>query len=106
MGAHAKRQRSDAAEGQPRVKGTWCGAEGVGLVADTVDQLSRAGDDSAYRVAMAGEVLGRGMEDEVSSIFERPEDRRGQERVVNDEGEVRLTCDRGQRADIGEVHVG
>ncbi len=56
-------------------------------------------DDAAHRVAVAGEELGRRMDDDVGAPFERPAEIGRGQRVVDDERDAGLVGDRGDRLD-------
>ena len=83
----AQRQRPDAAQDEERRERAGRLAERVRLLADRVEQALRARDHARDGVAVPGQVLRRGVEDEVRAVLDRPQERRAEERVVGDDDE-------------------
>ncbi len=95
-----ERQRPDAAQDEERGERAGRLAERVHLLADRVQERLGARDHAAHRVAVAGEVLRGGVEDEVRAVLEGPEQRRAEERVVRDDQEAVAVRQLGERRQV------
>lgn len=60
---------------------------------------------ASEHIAVAAEILGRRMHDDIGTVFERTlQHRRGERVVANEHAAVRF-CDSGQRLDIADLHA-
>ena len=83
-------------------------ARGLGhlrKVAVVPRELSRLDDDAAHRRAVAAQVLGHRVDDDVGAVLERPAQVRRGERVVDDERNAGAVRDVGQRGDVADVEL-
>ena len=61
--------------------------------------------DARDRVAVAGQVLRRGVEDEVRAVLERPQQGRTEERVVGDDEQPVAVAERRERVEVGDAQA-
>ena len=84
--AHAYRKRLHPAQHEPRVERAGHGAERLLQEVEALgERVVVGGDEAADHVAVAAEVLGRRVDDEVGAEVERLLQVRRRERVVDDE---------------------
>ena len=83
---HAQRQRLGAAQDQPGIERSEDRAGGVLHELQPLDVVvARGDDDAADAVAVAVEVLGRAVGDQIGAELDRPLDVRARKRVVDDQ---------------------
>ena len=69
-------------------------------------KLARFDQDAAHRRAVAAEVLGERMHDDVGAVLERPAQVRRCQRVVDHERDAGAVRDVGERCDVGTLSCG
>src|SRR5919106_2537100 len=105
---HAPRQRADAAADEPAVERRRHRAAGALDRPDALEErVTGAGDDgAAHDVAVAAEVLGRGVDDQISAVGERPLQHRRRGRVVADAARAHAVGQRRRLGDVGDAPQG
>ena len=100
---HPERQRLGAAQHQPRVERAEDGALRVLHEPQPLDVVvSHGDDDAADAVAVAVQVFGRAVDDQIGAELDRALDVRARERVVDDEARVVPVRELRRGAQIGE----
>ena len=102
---HPQRQRLGAAQHQPRVERAEDRARGVLHEPQPLDVLVARGDDhAADAVAVAVQVLGRAVHDQVGAELDRPLDVRAGEGVVDDQPRAVPMGELGGGGEVGQPH--
>ena len=109
---HAQVERPQPAQHEEAVERTGDGAHRVLEEAQPLgDGLVRGDGHAQDRVRVAGEVLRRGVEDDVGAVLQRPLERRGREGVVDDDQRPPAALgrapghDRDRRRDVDDLEV-
>ena len=80
-----QRQRADASESQPRIKGADVGAQIVVVIADAIHISFFTGQNAADGIAVAYIILRSGVDDNVGAPVQGPHNEGGDEGVVNND---------------------
>ena len=109
---HAQRERAQAAQHEEAVERAGHGADRVLQELQPFEEiLARRGQDATDGVRVAGQVLGRGVEDDVGAQRQRLLDERRCERVVDDQDGLLAACPVccrepvGDRSDVDHAQV-
>jgi hypothetical protein len=100
-GARSERERPDAPHDEETRERARRLTQGVGLLADRVDECLGAGDDARDRIAVAGQELRGRVQHEVRAVLDRPEQGRAKERVVGDDDAAVVMTQRGDGIEVG-----
>lgn len=102
--AGAEVERLQPPVGEPRVKGRGHGADGVLEEAQALLEVGGVeGGDAHDDVAVAVDVLGHAVDDDVGAVVERVLDVGGEEGVVDDDEDAVAVGDAGNGADVDEA---
>ena len=99
--AHPELQRPQPAHQQPALERRQLGAEiGQHDPVEVADQFGRACDHAGHRVAVAAQILGGRVDDEVGAVLQRPLKDRARPAIVDDRHRTFAPGDGGQPGDV------